>query len=74
MRQLEAVILETLIEQQAVHVVDLARQINEHPVAVDQACARLNDQGYLTLSNHGIYDVTDQGRNQLDKLEHLQGK
>jgi Mn-dependent DtxR family transcriptional regulator len=74
MRQLEAIILKTLTEQQAVHVIDLSQQIDEHPVAVDQACARLHDQGYLTLSNHGVYDVTDQGRNQLDKRERPQRK
>lgn len=67
MRQLESDILNALTQHQSIHVIDLSQQMDEHPVAVDQACARLHNRGYLTLSNQGVYDVTDHGRQYLDQ-------
>ncbi len=65
-KQLEAAILRALSEQTALHVMDLAEQIEEHPLTVDQACAQLHEEGYITTSSHGIYDVTTYGERRLD--------
>jgi Mn-dependent DtxR family transcriptional regulator len=68
-KQLEWSILQALSERTSSHVIDLADQIEEHPVAVDQACARLHNEGYITPSSHGIYDITTRGQRRIDELE-----
>lgn len=67
-RRLDRAILGALSERTALHVIDLAGQIDEHPIEVDQACARLHEEGYITPSAHGIYDVTTRGQRRLDEL------
>lgn len=65
-KQLESAILRALSDRTALHVMDLAEQIEEHPLTVDKACAQLHEDGYITTSSHGIYDVTTYGERRLD--------
>lgn len=65
---IESDILQTLAERAPLHVTDLTEQVDNHPVAVDQACARLHDDGYIFPSGHGVYDITDCGQRRLDEL------
>lgn len=67
-KQLESDILQTLAECAPLHVMDLTEEVDDHPVTVDQACARLHDDGHIFPSGHGVYDITDRGQQRLDEL------
>lgn len=67
-------ILQALADCTALHIIDLAKQIEEHPVAVDRACARLHNEDYISLSGYGIYDVTTRGQRRLEELEDAYGQ
>jgi Mn-dependent DtxR family transcriptional regulator len=44
---------------------EIAAQIDGHPISVDQACARLHKDGYISTIGGGRYRVTDVGRERL---------
>lgn len=43
------------------HVIEIAAQIEGHPITVDQACARLHNDGYISPIGGGRYRVSDDG-------------
>lgn len=59
--RLEQVTLSTLAERAPLHVLDVADQADEHPIAVDMACARLHERGDIRSVGLGQYEITDQG-------------
>lgn len=63
--RIERRVLETLADRASLHVLALAERTDEHPVSVDQACARLHDGGYIRPVGRGVYGVTDRGRRRL---------
>lgn len=66
-RRLDATVLAVLARESPAHVVDIAASLDEHPVTVDQACARLHDRGAIRPANHGVYTLTEQGTRRCDE-------
>lgn len=64
--RLDNVTLSVLADHAPLHVLDIAEQADEHPVAIDLACARLHDRGDICSVGLGRYDITDQGRRRCD--------
>lgn len=65
-------ILELLARSGPLYLVDLTERVDHHPVAVDQACSRLHEAGYISPSSYGMYDVTPRGEQRLDEsTDHL---
>lgn len=60
--RLEHVTLSVLAEQAPLHVLDIAEEADEHPVAIDLACARLHDRGDIWSAGLGQFDITEQGQ------------
>lgn len=60
--RLEHVTLSVLAEQAPLHVLDIAGEADEHPIAIDLACARLHDRSDICSVGLGQYDITDQGQ------------
>lgn len=63
--QLAHSVLAKIAEHRPVHVVDLAERLDEHPIAIDQACARLQKTDHVRPVAGGRYTLTDEGRQQL---------
>lgn len=42
--------------------VEIANHVDRHPVAVDQSCAHLHDQGLIYASGAGRYRLTEKGQ------------
>lgn len=59
--------LSAIAEQSPVHVMDLAKGLDEHPVTVDQMCAHLHENGYIRPATHGSYTLTKSGQQRLGK-------
>lgn len=59
---LDPAVLDAVAEQSPVHVLDLAGRLDEHPVAVDLACARLRDRGDVRLVGRAEYALAETGR------------
>lgn len=64
-RELEAPILRAIDDRPPVHLIDLAEAVDGHPVAVERACARLDEDGYIRPAPQGLYTLTDAGRRRL---------
>lgn len=62
---MERKILQILDAGGPLHVVEIASQIDEHPVIVDQVCARLHDESYIRSIGGGRYRLTDDGSERL---------
>lgn len=62
---MERKILQVLDMDGPLHVVDIASHLDAHPVSVDQACARLHDEGYIRSIGGGRYDLTENGSEHL---------
>lgn len=62
---LEAAVLAALADRAPQSGIDLASSLEEHPVAVDQACTRLHDEGYVRSVSCGTYAITVEGRRRL---------
>lgn len=62
---MERAILQVLDADGPLHVMEIAAQIDGHPISVDQACARLHKDGYISTIGGGRYRVTDVGRERL---------
>jgi Mn-dependent DtxR family transcriptional regulator len=67
--QTEREILETLAEQAPLYVIEIAQEVDSHPITVDRACARLHDGGYIHSVSRGYYRLTDTGRQQFTHSE-----
>lgn len=65
-RETDWEILEVLVERSPLHVMDLAKIVDHHPITVDQTCARLHEREHIFPLGRGLYDVTDRGKRQLD--------
>lgn len=62
---MERDILEILDTQGPLHVMEIAKQINGHPIAVDQACSQLHTDGEIAPIGRGRYRLTDDGKDRL---------
>ncbi|WP_254764161.1 MarR family transcriptional regulator [Natrinema marinum] len=58
---LEREILETLADSGPLYVVDLAADIDEHPLTVDDACDRLLDERDIRSIGCRRYEITGAG-------------
>jgi len=63
--ELEAAILRAVDDRPPVHLIDLADAVDDHPVAVERACARLDEDGYIRPAPEGLYTLTGAGRRRL---------
>jgi len=64
--QTEAEVLKLLIDQSPLHVMDIAKAVDHHPITVDQTCARLQTEGYIYPLGRGLYEVTEDGVRRID--------
>lgn len=58
---------EILEAKSPLHVMDIARTADCHPITVDRTCARLHERGYIYSVGRGLYDVTDDGTQQISE-------
>lgn len=63
---LDVAVLHALSESTPSHVLNLAERLEEHPVAIDQACARLHGNGYIESTTRGTYEITNRGQRRLN--------
>jgi predicted transcriptional regulator len=63
--QTEINVLETLADQSACHVMEVANAIDGHPITVDQTCAQLHDDGCIRPLGRGLYEITERGEQRL---------
>jgi len=61
-------ILKILAANAPIHVMDIAKRIDHHPITVDQTCARLHERGHIYPAGRGLYDLTDEGKQQLEGI------
>lgn len=66
---MERDILHVLDADGPLHVMEIAEQIEGHPITVDQACARLHNDGYISPIGGGRYRVTADGLDYLINCE-----
>lgn len=64
--RVEMAVLEAIAGEPSAHVMDLASAVEEHPVTIQQACERLNDNGYIQPVTNGCYTLTERGQRQLE--------
>lgn len=62
MPPLDHQILEILVEQGPVHVVEIASELDEHPIAVDRQCYSLQQNGAIRQVGGGVFTLTDSGK------------
>ncbi len=55
-------VLRALSLDAPLHIIEIADRIDEHPIAVDQACSQLHDDEYITTIGGGRYCLTDDGQ------------
>ena len=63
--QREYKILRTLAENRSMRVLEISREIDDHPISVDRTCTCLYNSGYIAPCSRGHYQLTDDGRQQL---------
>ena len=67
---MERNILQVLDTDGPLHVMEIASRIDGHPITVDQACARLHNDVYISPIGGSRYRLTEDGSEQLeDKCE-----
>lgn len=71
--ELEREILEALADAGPLYVVDLAAEIDEHPLTVENACDRLQGEDELRSIGCRRYDITGTGRTRLAEANGLTG-
>lgn len=54
-------ILETLNTRGCLHVMDIAAEIDEHPVSIDRKCNDLQKQELARMCGSGVYTLTERG-------------
>lgn len=70
--RVDLVTLDELADQSPLHVLEIAERTDEHPVAVDQACARLHDTGAILSVGRGKYELTETGRRHRSECSEVQ--
>lgn len=68
-RETDREILDILVANAPLRVMDIAKIADRHPITVDQTCARLHEQGHISPLGRGLYDVTDDGIQQLEETD-----
>lgn len=68
-RETDREILDILVTNAPLRVMDIAKIADRHPITVDQTCARLHEQGYISPLGQGRYDVTDDGIRHLEDTD-----
>ncbi|WP_226006694.1 MarR family transcriptional regulator [Natrinema salinisoli] len=63
-RALERRVLDALVDDPS-YVVDLAAEVKDHPITVEQACERLQADGAIRSIGGRRYEITASGRRQL---------
>ncbi|MDF9747043.1 MarR family transcriptional regulator [Natrinema salsiterrestre] len=63
-RALERRVLDSLVDDPS-SVVDLAAQVDDHPITVEGACERLQADGAIRSIGGRRYEITASGRRQL---------
>lgn len=63
-RELDREVLAILGAESPLHVMDIARTADRHPITVDQTCARLHEHGQIHPVGRGLYEITDDGKRQ----------
>lgn len=61
-RESDQEILEVIEAESSLHVMDIAKAADRHPVTVDQTCARLHERGLIRPVGRGIYELTEDGK------------
>lgn len=64
-RELDREVLAILGAESPLHVMDIARTADRHPITVDQTCARLHEQGHIHPVGRGLYEITDDGKRRI---------
>lgn len=67
--KMDRAVLRALETNGPLHVTEIATRIDGHPITVDQACARLHDDGFITPIGGGRYRLTEEGSAQIDDDE-----
>ncbi|MFC7157452.1 MarR family transcriptional regulator [Halomarina halobia] len=62
----ETAVLETLGSSGPLRAIDVAAEIDAHPVRVDRICARLRSEGYVSAIGGGVYALTAAGERALE--------
>lgn len=60
-REPDREILAILSKNSPLHVMDIARIADRHPVTVDRTCVRLHERGQIHPVGRGLYTVIDDG-------------
>lgn len=68
-KQTDYKILKTLTDHGTLRVVEIANEIDVHPITVDRACARLHDEEQIDPCGRGQYRITDYGRSLVDNQD-----
>jgi Mn-dependent DtxR family transcriptional regulator len=63
--QRECEILKTLARYGSLHVMRIAREVDDHPISVDRTCTRLYNAGHISPCGRGQYRLTNDGRQRL---------
>ena len=63
---MERDILHVLDSDGPLHVLEIASRIDGHPITVDQTCARLHNDGYISPIGGGRYRLTEDGKELLN--------
>jgi Mn-dependent DtxR family transcriptional regulator len=61
MNTIRTAILETLKACGSFHVMDIAAEIDEHPIQIDRMCDRLQEQRLISMRGGGAYTLTERG-------------
>lgn len=64
-REIDREVLAILVADSPLSVMEIASAADRHPIAVDQTCARLHEDGEIRPAGRGIYDVTAEGRRRI---------
>lgn len=68
-QRLERTVLDALADESPRYVVDLAAAIDEHPIAVEQACDRLRGEEDVRSIGCRRYEITAAGRRRVDDAQ-----
>ncbi|SEH55939.1 hypothetical protein SAMN05192561_10718 [Halopenitus malekzadehii] len=58
-------ILMILVAESPLHIMDIARTADRHPITIDQTCARLYEHGQIHPVGRGLYEITDDGKRRI---------
>ena len=63
-RELDRKVLAILGAESPLYVMDIARIADRHPITVDRTCSRLHEHGQINPAGRGLYEITDDGKQQ----------